>query len=255
MRTVRGKNLFVEESGEGPAVVLVHGLGGTTNFYEPVLRALDGHRVIRYDFDGHGRSALHGTFAVADLVADLDELIEQHAGGTAHVVAHSFGTQIAQHLAATRPELVDSLVLLGPVREQADAGKEATRARAETVRAQGMQAVADAVVAAGTSAASRQTNPLVGPLVRELLLGQDPAGYAQACEALAGATNADLTAITCPVLLLTGDEDKVSPATTSETMAAALPKANTAVAANVGHWTVPEAPSFVAQHLKAHLSA
>lgn len=111
LRTVRGKQLFVEETGEGPAVVLVHGLGGTTTFYEPLLPSLTSYRVLRYDLDGHGRSPLHGPSAVADLVADLAELVEQHAGGTAHVVAHSFGTQVAQHLAATRPELVDSLVV------------------------------------------------------------------------------------------------------------------------------------------------
>jgi pimeloyl-ACP methyl ester carboxylesterase len=255
LRTVRDKQLFVEETGEGPAVVLVHGLGGTTNFYEPLLAALSGHQVLRYDFDGHGRSPLHGPFAVDDLVQDLAELIEQHAGGTAHVVAHSFGTQVAQHLAASRPELVDSLVLLGPVREQPDAGKQATRARADTVRAHGMQAVADAVVAAGTAEAARQANPLVGPFVRELLLGQDPQGYAQACEALAGATNADLTAITCRVLLLTGDQDKVSPPATSAAMAEALKDATTSVTPGVGHWTVPEAPAFVAEHLRSHLSA
>ncbi len=54
---VNGKELAVEIDGDGPAVLLVHGLGGTSNFYQVQADALAGsHRVIRVDSAGAGRS-------------------------------------------------------------------------------------------------------------------------------------------------------------------------------------------------------
>ncbi|HEV7756246.1 MAG TPA: alpha/beta hydrolase, partial [Mycobacteriales bacterium] len=118
----------------------------------------------------------------------------------------------------------------------------------------GMAAVADTIVGAATSPAARAAHPAVGALVRELLLGQDPEAYAQACVALAAAQSPDLGAITCPVLLLTGTEDKVSPPATSVAMAAELKDATTAVTQDCGHWTAVEAPAFVLHQLTAFLN-
>jgi len=54
---VNGKELAVEVEGDGPAVLLVHGLGGTSNFYQVQADALvDRFRVIRVDSAGAGRS-------------------------------------------------------------------------------------------------------------------------------------------------------------------------------------------------------
>ena len=48
--------IAVEEEGEGPAVVCVHGLGGSSNTWTPLMPALARHRVIRVDLPGSGRS-------------------------------------------------------------------------------------------------------------------------------------------------------------------------------------------------------
>jgi 3-oxoadipate enol-lactonase len=247
LTAVGTKQLFVETTGTGPDVVLVHGLGGTTNFFEPLVASLaERFRVTRYDFNGHGRSPLAGELTLESLTAELALIIEsQTASGRAHLVGHSLGTLIVQQLASTLPNLVQEVVLLGPVREQAPAAKDATRARAGLVREQGMAAVADTVARAATAEQAAIENPLVRPFVRELLLGQDPEAYAQACEALAAATNPDLAMIQSKVLLLTGGEDKVSTPASNEAMAAELGGAELLVAPGTGHWTVPEAPDFV----------
>ena len=247
LTAVGTKHLFVETTGTGPDVVLVHGLGGTTSFFEPLVASLaERFRVTRYDFSGHGRSPLAGELTLESLTAELGLVIEsQTVSGRAHVVGHSMGTLIVQQLASTRPDLVQDVVLLGPVREQALAAKDATRARAALVRERGMAAVADTVASAATADQAAIGNPLVRPFVRELLLGQDPEAYAQACEALAAATNPDLAAIRSKVLLLTGSEDKVSTPASNEDMAAELGSAELLVAPGTGHWTVPEAPDFV----------
>lgn len=247
LTAVGRKQLFVETTGAGPEVVLVHGLGGTTNFFEPLVASLaERFRVTRYDFSGHGRSPLAGELTLESLTAELALVIEsQTASGRAHIVGHSMGTLIVQQLASTRPGLVQEVVLLGPVREQSQAAKDATRARAALVREKGMAAVADTIAHAATAEQAAIGNPLVRPFVRELLLGQDPEAYAQACEALAAAINPDLTTIQSKVLLLTGSEDKVSTPASNEAMAADLGRAELLVAPGTGHWTVPEAPDFV----------
>lgn len=247
LTAVGTKQLFIETTGTGPDVVLVHGLGGTTSFFEPLVPSLsERFRVTRYDFAGHGRSPRAEELTLESLTAELALVIEsQTTSGRAHLVAHSMGTLIVQQLAATRPDLVQEIVLLGPVREQGQAAKDATRARAALVREKGMAAVADTVATAATADQAALGNPLVRPFVRELLLGQDPEAYAQACEALAAATNPDLTRIQSKVLLLTGSEDKVSTPASNQAMAAELDSAELLVAPGTGHWTVPEAPDFV----------
>ncbi|GAA1883557.1 hypothetical protein GCM10009715_32400 [Paeniglutamicibacter psychrophenolicus] len=244
---VGSKRLFIETAGTGPDIVMVHGLGGTTNFFEPLVASLaDRFRVARYDFNGHGRSPLAEELTLESLVAELALVIESRTvSGRAHLVGHSMGTLIVQQLASTRPDLVQDVVLLGPVREQAPAAQDATRARAALVRDKGMVAVADAIANGATAAEAAIENPLVRPFVREMLLGQDPEAYAQACEALAGARNPDLSTIESRVLLLTGNEDKVSTPAANEAMAAELDRAEMLVAPGTGHWTVPEAPDFV----------
>jgi len=251
LRRVGGKRLFVEDTGaDKPAIIFIHGLGGTTNFYEPLVPMLGEHfRLVRLDFDGHGRSPLTGPVDVPSLAKDVGALVDTIAEKGAHVVAHSLGALIAQELAATAPDRVRSLVLLGPVRAQPDAAKVGTRARAALVREKGMIAVADTIVQNATAAAARVAHPLAAALIRELLLGQSAEGYAQACEALAAAENPDLGAIRAPVLLLAGDDDKVSPATLREAMTKELTgtTVRSATVNDCGHWTVPEAPAFVAE--------
>lgn len=252
---IGNRDLFIETSGEGPDVVLVHGLGGATPFYDPLVTELAADfRFIRYDFNGHGRSPLAGELSLETLAEDLAEVIKtQTISGKAHVIGHSMGTLVVQQLAATHPELVNSIALLGPVRAQAEQAKAGTRARADLVREQGMSAVADAISLGATSDQAAKHNPLLRPLVRELLLSQNAESYAQACEALAAAGNPDLADIQTRVLLITGDEDAVSPPSLNEAMAAELKNAQRHTITGIGHWTALEAPDLVADYVTTFL--
>lgn len=252
---VGSEHLFVESSGTGPDVVMVHGLGGATPFYDPLVTDLSGDfRFIRYDFNGHGRSPLSAQVSIETLTEELAQVIEtQTFDGKAHVIGHSMGALVVQHLAATRPELVDKIILLGPVKAQPDAAKTATRQRADLVREQGMSAVAESISQGATSDQAAEQNPLLRPMVRELLLNQDPEAYAQACEALAAAENPNLSNITAPVLLITGDQDQVSTPETNDTLAGELAHAQRQTIAGIGHWTVLESPDLVADYVSDFL--
>ncbi|UGQ11857.1 alpha/beta fold hydrolase [Yinghuangia sp. ASG 101] len=255
LRPAQSAELFVEKAGQGPPVVLIHGLGGATTVYDVQAAALaEDHTVIRYDLSGHGRSPQAGPASIARWVDELAALLDAEGIGETAIVAHSMGTLVATTFAAAHPGRVGRLALLGPVRAQAPQAKDATRARARTVRAGGMSAVADTIVSVATSERTRARQPLAAALVRELLLGQNPDGYAAACEALAAAEEPDFSSVTCPTLLVTGTEDKTSPVAVNQEIAALLPKARTHVIDGVGHWHTVEAPDEVTAQLRDFLT-
>lgn len=248
-------DLAVEVTGSGPAVVLLHGLGGTGNFYQPQVDTLaERFTVVRPDLRGHGRSSAVGDISIdgyqRDLLAVLDTLELDQVG----LVGHSMSTLTVQHFAVAHPDRVRALALLGAVHAPGEAGREAQRQRAATVRAKGMIAVADAVVANATSPATRRDQPIVAAFIRELLLRQDPEGYARGCEALAGATEPDTAAIRVPVLLATGADDGVGAPSVSEELAGKLADARTVVYPDCGHWTALEAAAQVTDDLVKFLS-
>jgi 3-oxoadipate enol-lactonase len=239
---VNGKELAVEVEGHGPTVLMVHGLGGTSNVYQVQAEALaERFRVIRVDSAGAGRSGLADDIGIAahadDLAAVLDALDVEHAA----VVGHSMGTLVVRDLAARHPGRVSALALLGAVRVPAEAVRQAQRDRAAVLRAQGTAPVAAAVVANALSDSTRRDKPEVAAFVRELVMRQDPEGYARNCEALAAATDPGPVAAGLPLLLVTGADDKVGPPEASHEIADAHGSATVEVLRGVGHWTTLEA--------------
>ena len=137
---------FVEEFGsQGETLVLVHGLGGSTNTWYPQANILKRDlKVIAYDLPGSGRSPLRDDVTIESLVDDLHEVVEQSGSGRVHLGGHSLGTIICQHYAARYPDRVLSLALMGAFPEPPEPARKALRDRAAKVRAEGMAAIADA---------------------------------------------------------------------------------------------------------------
>ena len=251
---INGHNLAVEIEGTGPAVLMIHGLGGTSNFYEPQARALaDRFTVIRVDSAGAGRSELAEPISISNHADDLAAVLDQAGVTSAAVVAHSMGTLVAREMAAKHPDKVTKLVLLGAVAEPADAGRQAQRDRAAVLRDQGTVAVAPGIVANALSERTRSEKPEVAAFVRELVMRQDAEGYARNCEALATAQAAEAIASDLPLLLVAGSDDKVGPPAVSEQLAAAHGSAELQVIDGIGHWTALEAASDVTDLLRKFL--
>jgi len=251
------EGVAVEIDGEGPAVVCLHGLGGTTNTWTPLLRALQGRRVVRIDLPGSARSgSATDSLGIEQIVATVAAVCRRLDIATAQFVGHSMGTIVCQHLAVRHPTLVTSLALFGPLACPPDAARPNIRARAQKARTGGaaaMQEIADAIVQGATAASTRETMPVVLALVRESVMRQDPLGYARSCDALAAAQSASLEDIGVPVLLVTGDEDGVAPPANVREMARRLPNARVEIFGRCGHWTTFERPAECARQLQDFL--
>jgi pimeloyl-ACP methyl ester carboxylesterase len=116
---VEGGRIAYQVTGEGPLVVLAHGMGDNCNAYRflvPVL-AEAGYRVAATDLRGHGESSTGwSSYTRADTASDLLALI-RHVGGPenpAVIVGHSFAGGSATIAAARAPELISAIVEVSP---------------------------------------------------------------------------------------------------------------------------------------------
>ncbi|HVT38084.1 MAG TPA: alpha/beta hydrolase, partial [Gemmatimonadaceae bacterium] len=110
---VNGTQLFYEEAGSGPVVVLLHGANLDRRMWDPQFLPLAReHRVIRYDLRGYGRSGPADTpyQAHEDLRALLGALQVQRTS----LIGLSGGGRIAIDFALANPQMVDRLVLAAP---------------------------------------------------------------------------------------------------------------------------------------------
>ncbi len=126
---VNGIKLRCRIEGEGPDLVLVHGVGSRLDAWDGVVAALDGSlRTIRLDLRGHGESDKpHGRIELSDFTDDIAGLLDALGITRCHLVGHSLGGLIAQGFALDHPGRLNRLVLLSTV-----AGRnEEERARVE----------------------------------------------------------------------------------------------------------------------------
>jgi pimeloyl-ACP methyl ester carboxylesterase len=241
----------VETEGSGDAVIMLHGLGGTSNTFCPQVLGLNGnYRTIRPDLPGSGRSPPTASITIQSLADLAGRAVRALGVERAHFVGHSMGTIVCQHIAVQQPELVKSLTLFGPIHAPADAGRKGLHDRAAKARAEGMAGIADQIVEATLSRDTKSAQPVAVALVREFIMRQDAEGYARNCEALAAADPAELNRIKCPVRLVTGDEDPVAPASNARTMAERLSDARVQILNKCGHWSTIERPQECNQVLK-----
>lgn len=113
--------LHGERAGEGPQVVLCHGITATRRYVLHGSKALAraGYEVIVYDARGHGESdpapAGEG-YGYPELVGDLKRVVESQVGdGRLFIGGHSMGAHTAISYALRHPERISGLALIGPV--------------------------------------------------------------------------------------------------------------------------------------------
>lgn len=106
-----------DTGGDGPVVLLVHGLGATASFWQHQLTGTlpSTYRVVAVDLPGWGRSGQpDGPYTPSWYAEHLIGVLDALEVPSAHVVGHSMGGQAAIALALSAPERIDRLVLAAP---------------------------------------------------------------------------------------------------------------------------------------------
>ena len=99
-------------TGDGPPLVVLHGLFGQAKNWATIAKGLaDGRRVIAADLRNHGASPWAEEMTYPSIAADVAGLIDRLPEGRAELLGHSMGGKAAMVLALTRPELVDRLIV------------------------------------------------------------------------------------------------------------------------------------------------
>jgi pimeloyl-ACP methyl ester carboxylesterase len=234
--------LHVDVDGDGPAIVLAHGLGGSARNFGPQMRALkDRHRVIRYDARGHARSdAPHeaSAYTPATFVDDMGRVMDD-AGVTSAVVGGlSMGAGTSLRFALAHPERVRGLLLCAfPAGADDPEGFAAKALRfAETIERDGLEAAGDVYVWGPSTRLDRNAVHFV----QQGFLEHPPHGLALSLRGViakqppVAAMRGDLATLRAPVLIVVGSEDGPS-RRASDALAEALPQARLVVVPGAGH--------------------
>ncbi|KAJ5132165.1 Alpha/beta hydrolase fold-1 [Penicillium atrosanguineum] len=225
--------------------IFIHGLGSSQNYYFPVLPHLTSHyRCITIDTYGAGRSPYtNETVSIPSIADDIIGALDALKIPKAIVVGHSMGGLAATDLGARYPDHVSGVVAIGPV-HPSEMLVTVMSKRADTVLESGMEPMANTIPFAAVG--SRSTE-LQKAFIRELVLGQDPKGYAALCRAIASAQPADYAAVKAPFMLIAGEEDKSAPMEGCKHIfdQVSSQKKSLEVLKNVGHWHCIEAADEV----------
>jgi pimeloyl-ACP methyl ester carboxylesterase len=257
---VAGNTIAYDVTGQGPLVVLAHGIGDSRHSYRflaPVLAA-EGYRVANMDIRGCGESSLGWEgYRRTDIAGDLVALVRR-LGGPAVIVGQSISGGAATIAAATAPDLVSGVIELAPFtrKQPVDLG-----GLLRTKRFRAGYTQLGMTMFTGSMKAWKKYLDLAYPAKpadwdRELARieaklsepGRMKALQAM-CQANPGDAGAQLPNVACPVLVVEGgaDPDWADPRAEGEKVIAGLPagRGELAVLDGVGHYPHAQAPDRV----------
>jgi len=261
---VNGATLWYTDQGTGPdTIVFAHGLLWDGRMFGAQVAALSGRcRCITFDFRGQGRSEVTADgYDMDTLSGDAAALIQALGAAPCHFVGLSMGGFVGMRLAARRPELVRSLVLM----ETSADGEPAENA--PKYRAMGLVG----------RLFGRLGFRLVAGRVMRIMFGRkfldDPARAAERAEwrqrllsnhrvgitrALGGVIDRapvydELDKIACPTLVMVGDQDVATVPATAGRIHAAIAGSRLVTIPGAGHTSIAEEPAFVTAALEAFL--
>ena len=106
-------DLSFSEAGEGPPLVILHGLFGNKRNWGAISKVLSKtYRVLSVDLRNHGESPWDEEMTYPAMAGDIAGLIEKQIGGPARVIGHSMGGKASMILALEKPELIEKLVVV-----------------------------------------------------------------------------------------------------------------------------------------------
>jgi pimeloyl-ACP methyl ester carboxylesterase len=262
---VDGVELHLQDEGQGPALLLLHGAGASLHTWDAWARELrEEYRVLRVDLPPFGLTGPHpeDRYDPETYLALLDGLLDQVGVEEAVLVGNSMGGHVAARYAATRPDRVRALVLLAPagypqslpwslrILSSRLLGWFTGRVTPRWVVA---RAVADAYgdpdrIAPGT--VDRYWRLLRGPSVRR--------GFRRLASEMDRLRREEpewVREIQAPTLLLWGDQDRFVPPAHARNWLLDLPHGRVVLLEGVGHVPMEEVPEESLEAVRGFLEA
>ncbi len=250
-----GAQLRVRVAGQGPTVVLAHGLALTMEEWNLVsgLLLADGYRVVAFDARGHGRSTIGSQGVSATVMADdLAAVLQATEVTDAVLVGHSMGGFLALKAILDVPGVADRLAGLVLVASFAgDILDHAPQNRAQApILGSHLLARVAANPTLGTLFAASYFGPRPSPAMltafQEMVLAGDHQPLLPLLEEFIARDLLDrLPAIQKPTLVVCGLADRTTPPWDSRRIAAAIPGAKTVWVAGAGHMIPWESPTTI----------
>ena len=253
---VDGVRFAWRESGTGPVLVLLHGLGGSRLSWEPQLAGLARHRVVAWDMPGYGSSAaLDGAVTFTTLADAVIDFLDTIGVDAVHLAGISFGGMIAQYVAARYPSRLLSLGLLSTSPAFGLDGTKPDEWR--SARLAPLDAGREPIDFA---------DDVLGVIAGPHISPQALAGQRAAMARVPGAalrtsidclvthdSRALLPSITAPTLCMVGELDHETPVAYAFALADLIPHAGLLVIPRAGHLLNVEAPEAVNQSLEEQM--
>jgi pimeloyl-ACP methyl ester carboxylesterase len=248
------------EVGRGAPLILVHGLADDHRAWREVLPPLMlEHRVILYDFRGHGQTSLgrpDGTLAqlAGDLRAVLDALRLERVA----LAGFSLGGTIVMRFAIDLPERVGRLI---PIATSSRVGRAAAEWYGERAQLAGQGQAALLPELEKDTQEQFATAPALAAahmLIRRESTA-DPRGYANACRAMAALRemplDGELGRIKAPTLVIAAADDHLCPPKAADIIAAGIAGSRVAVVKESGHQLPVQQPAALAKLMLEFLNS
>ena len=249
-----------DDTGSGPAVVLVHGYPFNRSLWTEQVSALaDRYRVVALDLRGHGESeASTGASTMKLMAQDIAGLMDELQIDRAVIGGLSMGGYVTLAFYQLFPERVEKL-LLADTRAQADTDEaKATRAdQVQQILADGMTGIVNAMLRKLLSPETVSKQPEIVKRVRDMMMHTTPEGAVGALRGMAEREDqtARLAHINVPTLIVVGKDDPITPVADSEKMHERIAGSQLVVIENASHVSNIEQPQQFNRALKDCLSS
>ncbi len=241
---VNGTTIYFEEAGSGEPLVLIHGIGGSTEDWATVMPRFAGHsRVIALDVRGFGRSAKpKGPYSAEQWAADVAALLRYLQIGQAVIVGHSMGGVVAQRILLDYPGQVKAAVLVSTSSQVNEKASAYWEAQADQIEEEGLGPMIERRQAAYDEDFIASHPEVIASDERRLRLN-DKKAYAAGARAVARYHfTEELKSVAKPVLIIQGLDDIQTPPGGSVIMSRAIPGARLEMLEHCGHSVMNDQP-------------
>lgn len=251
---VNGIDVFytLQGSRQHEVLLLVAGFDSDSSTWAAMMPLLVEHyQVLRFDNRGVGQtSAPDGPYSIPQMAADAAALLDGLGISQVHVAGHSMGGQIAQELALTHPEKIQSLILLSSWASRDEKFNSLIELFGDlTQKLEGLlyqKVLLPWLFTDAFYSAPRAMEQLLN-LIENQPFPPTPHGLFHQSRAILSSDTCDrLADIHCPTLVAVGKDDRVTPIRFSEQLAQGIPNAELAILEHGGHAFIVESADAVA---------